>query len=92
MCFSLREVRKVIEQYGGFIEAHAATPLEVCEQCDRKGLYAKARADLIKEFTGIDDPYEVPQRAEVTLDTTRITADEAANAVLRHLEEEGCWE
>jgi len=84
-----REVREMIGQYGGFIEVHVSTPLEVCEQRDRKGLYAKARAGLIKEFTGIDDPYETPEEPEVTIDTTQITADEGANAMLRYLRGEG---
>ena len=56
-----RRVREMIEPHGGFIEIHVATPLKVCEQRDRKGLYAKARAGLIKGFTGISDPYEVPE-------------------------------
>ena len=50
----------MIEPYGGFILVHIATPVEVCEQRDRKGLYAKARAGILKEFTGISDPYEAP--------------------------------
>ena len=84
-----RQVREMIGQYGGFIEVHVATPLEVCEQRDRKGLYAKARAGLIKQFTGIDDPYEEPENAEVTVDTSKYTADELANQVLLHLEKQG---
>ena len=52
-------VREMIEPLGGFIEIHVATPIEVCEARDRKGLYAKARAGILKGFTGIDDPYEV---------------------------------
>ena len=56
----------MIEPLGGFILVHVATPVEVCEQRDRKGLYAKARAGIIKEFTGIIDPYEVPADAEVS--------------------------
>ena len=55
------EIRRTIEAYGGFIEVFVATPLEVCEQRDRKGMYAKARAGLIKGYTGIDDPYEAPE-------------------------------
>jgi sulfate adenylyltransferase len=51
----------MIQPCGGFILVHVATPLEVCEQRDRKGMYAKARAGIIKEFTGISDPYEVPE-------------------------------
>ena len=84
-----RQIRQVIEQYGGFIEVHVATPLEECERRDRKGLYAKARAGLIKGFTGIDDPYEAPQAAEVFLDTTDLTPDEAAQEILLYLEREG---
>ena len=56
-----REVRDLIEPHGGFIEIHVSTPLEVCEQRDRKGLYKKAREGVIKEFTGISDPYEEPE-------------------------------
>jgi len=84
-----REVRQLISQYGGFIEVYVATPLEVCESRDRKGLYAKARAGLIKQFTGIDDPYEPPENPEVVVDTSQMTADEAAHQVLLHLEKEG---
>ncbi|MDH3285900.1 MAG: bifunctional sulfate adenylyltransferase/adenylylsulfate kinase [Acidobacteriota bacterium] len=84
-----RQVRELIEHYGGFIEVFVATPLEVCEQRDRKGLYAKARAGIIKGMTGIDDPYEEPQNAEMVIDTTAATAEEAAQQVLLHLESEG---
>ena len=83
------EVRKMIEEYGGFIEVHVATPLEVCEKRDRKGLYAKARAGLIKGFTGIDDPYEPPVSPEVRIDTTNLTPEEAAQEILLFLEKEG---
>ena len=58
-----KSVREMIEPLGGFIEIHVATPIEVCEARDRKGLYAKARAGILKGFTGIDDPYEVPREA-----------------------------
>ncbi len=57
-----KHVRQMIEPYGGFILVHIATPIETCEERDRKGLYAKARAGIVKEFTGISDPYEVPDR------------------------------
>ncbi|MDP7693195.1 MAG: adenylyl-sulfate kinase, partial [Vicinamibacterales bacterium] len=66
-----------------------ATPLEVCERRDRKGLYAKARAGIIKEFTGISDPYEAPEDAEIVIDTTTLTAEEAAQQIILHLEKEG---
>ena len=84
-----RQVREKIGQYGGFIEVYVTTPLEVCEQRDRKGLYAKARAGLIKGFTGIDDPYEAPDNPEVLVDTSRVTADQTAQQILLHLEKEG---
>jgi len=84
-----REVRKMVESGGGFILVHVATPLEVCEARDRKGLYAKARAGIVKEFTGISDPYEVPTDADVVIDTTATTPAEAAQEVLLHLEREG---
>ncbi|MHC4543141.1 MAG: bifunctional sulfate adenylyltransferase/adenylylsulfate kinase [Planctomycetota bacterium] len=83
-----RQVREKISQYGGFIEVYVATLLEVCERRDRKGLYAKARAGLIKGFTGIDDPYEAPKNPEVVVDTAQVTADQAAQRILLYLEKE----
>ncbi|MBU1494000.1 MAG: bifunctional sulfate adenylyltransferase/adenylylsulfate kinase [Actinobacteria bacterium] len=82
-------VRQTIEPHGGFILVHVDTPLEVCEQRDRKGLYAKARAGIIKEFTGISDPYQTPEDAEIVLDTTQLSAAEAAHQVVLHLESLG---
>jgi sulfate adenylyltransferase len=84
-----REVRGMVEPGGGFVLVHVATPLAVCEERDRKGLYAKARAGLIKEFTGISDPYEEPADAEVVLDTAALSPEEAAQQILLHLEREG---
>ena len=84
-----KENRALIEQGGGHILVHVATPLEVCEQRDRKGLYAKARAGIIKEFTGISDPYEEPADAEVAIDTTSVTPEEAAQQIILYLEKEG---
>jgi sulfate adenylyltransferase len=84
-----RLVRDMIEPHGGFIEVHVATPIEVCEQRDRKGLYAKARAGLIKGFTGIDDPYEVPENPEITIDTSELTPDTLAHRVIIKLESMG---
>ncbi len=84
-----RAVKEVISHYGGFVEVHVATPIEICEQRDRKGLYAKARAGLIKEFTGIDDPYEVPEKSDVIIDTSELSAEEAAGKVILFLEQEG---
>jgi sulfate adenylyltransferase len=84
-----KEVRSMIEPVGGFILVHVATSVEECERRDRKGLYAKARAGIIPEFTGVSDPYEVPADADVTIDTESTSPDEAAQQVLLHLEHEG---
>ncbi len=84
-----KHVRQMIEPYGGFILVHIATSVDVCEQRDRKGLYAKARAGILKEFTGISDPYEVPADAEVTINTGDLSAEEAAQEIILHLEREG---
>lgn len=74
---------------GRFIEIHVATPLEVCEARDPKGLYARARAGLIGNFTGISSPYEEPVAAELTLETTANTVDECASLVIEYLREAG---
>lgn len=84
-----REVREMIAPLGGFIEVHVATPLEVCEARDRKGLYAKARAGILKEFTGISDPYEAPEHPEVVIDTDDCAPGEAAQRILLKLESLG---
>jgi sulfate adenylyltransferase len=81
-----RDVRRMIEPIGGFILVHAATPIGVCEERDRKGLYAKARAGILKEFTGVSDPYEDPKDAEVKIDTTEYTPEESAQEILLFLE------
>lgn len=80
-----RAVRELIEQHGAFIEIHVATPLEVCEARDRKGLYAKARKGLIREFTGISDPYEMPENPEICIDTTNLTPAHAAQEIILFL-------
>jgi sulfate adenylyltransferase len=82
-------VREMVEEVGAFIEIFVATPLEVCEQRDRKGLYAKARAGIIKEFTGISDPYEVPESPEMLIDTRALAPDLAAHRILVKLESLG---
>ncbi len=84
-----KAVRQMIEPFGGFILVHVATSIDVCEQRDRKGLYAKARAGIVKEFTGISDPYETPTNAEVVIDTGKLSPDEAAQTIILHLEREG---
>jgi sulfate adenylyltransferase len=82
-------VRSLIDPVGGFILVHVSTSVEVCEQRDRKGLYAKARAGILKEFTGISDPYEEPKDAEVVINTADLTPEEAAQEIILHLEREG---
>ena len=84
-----RAVRELIEQEGAFIEVHVATPLEECEARDRKGLYAKARKGIIPEFTGISDPYEIPENPELVIDTTDISPADGAQRVLLHLLQQG---
>jgi len=84
-----KHVRGLIEPVGGFILVHVSTSVEVCEQRDRKGLYAKARAGILKEFTGISDPYEEPKDAEVVINTADLTPEEAAQEITLHLEREG---
>jgi sulfate adenylyltransferase len=82
--------RQMAVQAGaGFVLVHVATPLEVCEARDRKGLYARARAGQLRGMTGIDDPYEEPANAELTIDTTTMTVPEAVEVVLGHLVENG---
>ncbi len=84
-----KDVRALVEPGGGFLLVHVSTTLEVCEARDRKGLYAKARAGTLPEFTGVSDPYEVPDDADVTIDTTQLTPEEAAQQIILHLESEG---
>jgi sulfate adenylyltransferase len=85
-----QQVRSMVESAGGgFVLVHVSTPLEECERRDRKGLYAKARAGEIPEFTGISSPYEVPADATVTVDTTGRSIDSALDDVLTALHDEG---
>jgi sulfate adenylyltransferase len=81
--------RELISRCGGYIEVYLSTPLEVCEQRDRKGLYAKGREGKIPGVTGIDDPYNPPSNPELNIDTTALTPEEAAQEVLLYLEEQG---
>ena len=82
------EVREMVGS-DKFIEVHVATPLEVAESRDVKGMYAKARRGEIKGFTGIDDPYEEPVNPEITLDTVKFSAEENANRIVTELEKRG---
>ncbi|MBN2369886.1 MAG: bifunctional sulfate adenylyltransferase/adenylylsulfate kinase [Vicinamibacteria bacterium] len=84
-----KEVRSMIEAGGGFLLVHVATPVPVCEQRDRKGLYAKARAGIIKEFTGVSDPYEPPADAGLVIDTSERSPEECVQEIVLHLEKEG---
>jgi sulfate adenylyltransferase len=83
------EVREMIAARGGFALVHVSTPLSICETRDRKGLYAKARKGLIKEYTGISDPYEAPQNANLTIDTSEMTPEDCALQVIAYLQQEG---
>lgn len=84
-----RSVREMVEAYGAFVEVHVATSLEECERRDRKGLYKLAREGKIKEFTGISDPYESPEAAELVVDTEGTEVDFCAQQVLLKLESMG---
>ena len=86
---SERRMARELVADGEFIEVYVSTPLEVCEQRDIKGLYAKARRGEIKNFTGIDSTYEAPERAELTLDTSKISAADAADRIVEHLQQNG---
>jgi adenylyl-sulfate kinase len=84
------KARALVEAEGVFLEIHVATPVEECERRDVKGLYAKARAGEIPEFTGVSDPYEEPAAPELRLDTTQLSPQESAQLVIAKLEEIGC--
>ena len=70
---------------GEFVEVFIDTPLEEAERRDVKGLYKKARSGALKNFTGIDSPYEAPANPEIRIDTTRITAEDAAERIVNHI-------
>jgi len=84
-----RQLARSLVEEGEFLEIFVDTPLDVAESRDVKGLYKKARAGQIKNFTGIDSPYEVPRAAEIRIDTTKLSAEEAADQVIAYLEERG---
>ena len=84
-----REMVRELMGEGEFVEIFVDTPLEVCEERDPKGLYRKARAGEIKNFTGIDDPYEAPENPEITLHTADESAQESAAKIVAALEEKG---
>ncbi|MGE5291967.1 MAG: adenylyl-sulfate kinase [Micromonosporaceae bacterium] len=79
------QVREMVTETGDFVLVHVATPLEACEARDRKGLYAKARSGVISSFTGVSDPYEEPDDADLVIDTSVLGREDAADRVLRML-------
>ncbi|MBI2221527.1 MAG: bifunctional sulfate adenylyltransferase/adenylylsulfate kinase [Acidobacteria bacterium] len=87
-----RDVRRMVKSGAGFVLVHVATPIDICESRDRKGLYAKARAGILQQFTGISDPYEAPEDAEVVIHTDQCSAEEAADRIVGYLEMEGYLE
>ncbi|OGQ44447.1 MAG: adenylyl-sulfate kinase [Deltaproteobacteria bacterium RIFCSPLOWO2_02_44_9] len=84
-----RENARKLQKNGEFIEVYVKCPLEVCEQTDTKGLYKKARAGEVKEFTGISAPYEEPLNHEITIDTSKMPVEESTRAIIKYLEETG---
>jgi bifunctional enzyme CysN/CysC len=86
---SERQMARALLAEGEFIEVHIDTPLEVAEQRDVKGLYRKARRGELKNFTGIDSPYEVPEHAEVRIDTTALSCEQAAELLVEELRQRG---
>ena len=82
---SEREMVRNLVDTGEFIEVFVDTPLEICEQRDVKGLYAKARAGKLPNFTGISSPYESPENPEIRIDTTQTSAEEAAEQIIDYL-------
>ena len=84
-----RDVRQMVEAVGGFVLVHVSTPLQICEQRDPKGLYARARAGIIPTFTGVSDPYEAPEDADILIDTADASPEEAAHRIVLHMKREG---
>lgn len=79
--------RNTISEFGGFIEIFISTPLSICKERDPKGLYAKADAGEIQQFTGVSDPYEMPVNPEITIDTSKLSVEDAVNLVIKHLKD-----
>jgi len=84
-----RDNARKLQKEGEFIEVYVKCPVDVCEQRDTKGLYKKARAGEIKEFTGISAPYEEPSNPELTIDTSMMSIEESTRAILNYLEQKG---
>ena len=86
------QVRRQACEAGGFLLVHVSTPLEVCERRDPKGHYARARAGLLSGFTGVSDPYEPPEDADLAIDTQGCTPQEAAETIVARLRADGFLE
>lgn len=86
------QARQSVEKHGGFFLIHVNTPLEVCERTDRKGVYQRARIGEIKGFTGIDDPYEIPTAADLTIDASQTSISQIVHEIILLLEKEGYFE
>ncbi len=84
-----RQLAREMMEPGEFLEVYVETPLEIAEKRDVKGLYKKARRGEIKHFTGIDSPYEVPENPDIRVDTTTMSAEDAADRIVRKLEQLG---
>ncbi|KAJ4286768.1 Sulfate adenylyltransferase [Kalmusia sp. IMI 367209] len=89
---SRQHARELVEKYGSFYLIHVATPLEYAEKTDKRGIYAKARNGEIKGFTGVDDPYEQPQKADLTVDISKTNVRTAVHQIILLLEAEGLLE
>ena len=83
------EAREMVEAVGGFFLVYVSTPIAVCEQRDRKGLYARAHAQLIDKFTGVSDPYETPADADLVIDGATVSPADAADTIVRHVRRQG---
>eukprot|EP00456_Euglypha_rotunda_P031240 TRINITY_DN2433_c0_g1_i18.p1 TRINITY_DN2433_c0_g1~~TRINITY_DN2433_c0_g1_i18.p1 ORF type:complete len:367 (+),score=67.50 TRINITY_DN2433_c0_g1_i18:128-1102(+) len=86
---SRRFAREQVERFGGFVEVWISTSIEVCGRRDRKGLYEKAKKGLLKGLTGVDDPYESPEKPELTIDTEKTDIHTAVETIIRYLESQG---
>lgn len=89
---SRQSARELVEKYGSFYLVHVATPLEYAEKTDRRGIYKKARSGEIKGFTGVDDPYEIPKKADLTVDISQTNVRTAVHQIVLLLESEGLLE
>jgi len=87
-----KQAREIVEKYGSFYLIHVATSLEYAEKTDRRGIYAKARRGEIKGFTGVDDPYEIPEKADLTVDVEKMNVRTIVHQIVLLLEAEGLLE